>query len=259
MSASEPSPSPLYTPLPHQGGMAFSVTNVLINNWIASWDRKHPLLDIGCGNCHNSKKALETGATVFATEMDKAAIEKHRQTFQRGEQISFHYLKLPQEAPFQDNTFSGILCSEVFHFLTHADVIATVWELHRILVSGGRAVVTCASELIKAFLPEGIKGLQKRQRQHSPLKLGLIPDYIQFVQKILDKDPSNQLIQEIYNLVKQKALATTYFNCYNPQQLAMVFTRLGFDIELLETGPADHYPLWEHGNNDQLRLIAVKK
>ncbi|MCL6270858.1 class I SAM-dependent methyltransferase [Sansalvadorimonas sp. 2012CJ34-2] len=259
MNATVSSPSPLYTPLAHQGGMAFSVTNVLINDWIASWDGRHPLLDIGCGNCNNSRKALETGATVFAAEMDTAAIEQHKRTFKGNEQISFHYLKLPQEVPFQDNSFSGILCSEVFHFLTHADVVATVWEFHRILAPGGKAIVTCASELIKAFQVGGIQEQQEKQRIHSPLKLGLIPDYIRFLRNILEKSSPTQLAQEIYDLMKQKTLPTTYFSCFNPQQLAMVFSRLGFEIEHLDTGPADHYPLWEHGKDDQVRLIAVKK
>ena len=252
------SPTTLYTPLAHMGGMAFTCINILADHWINCWDNQLPLLDIGCGNCSNTKKALESGAQVIATEMDKGAVESHQQTYQDVNNLSFHHVKLPQQVPFHDCSFSGILCSEVFHFLTHADVIATVWELHRILKPGGKAVITCACEDTLALQPGGIKEHQKQLRAHSPLKLGLIPDYLDYIRRIMEANPDNKLIADIY-IQKQHALPTPYFNCYNPEQLAMVFTRLGFDIELLETGPADHYPLWEHGENDQIRLIAVKK
>ena len=38
----------------------------------------------------------------------------------------------------------------------------------------------------------------------------------------------------------------------------MVFTRLGFEIEILTTGPAPYYAVWEHGDHDQIRLVARK-
>ena len=50
----------------------------------------------------------------------------------------------------------------------------------------------------------------------------------------------------------------SYFNYFNPDQLAEVFRRFGFEIEVLTTGPAPYYPLWEHGDNDQVRLVAKR-
>ena len=47
------------------------------------------------------------------------------------------------------------------------------------------------------------------------------------------------------------------FNLFNADQLAMVFTRFGFEIEHLATGPGT-YHLWECGNHDQVRLVARK-
>ena len=57
---------------------------------------------------------------------------------------------------------------------------------------------------------------------------------------------------------KHKVTVKLYFNCFDPDQLAMVFIYLGFEIEILEEGPAPHYPLWQHSDHDQLRLLARK-
>ncbi|MGI9280563.1 MAG: hypothetical protein ACR2PX_13200 [Endozoicomonas sp.] len=50
-----------------------------------------------------------------------------------------------------------------------------------------------------------------------------------------------------------------YFNFFHPGQLAEAFRIQGFSIVLAETGPVPYYPLWEHGDHDQVRLIAVKE
>ena len=169
--------------------------------------------------------------------------------------ISFHYLCFPDQVPFEDGSFSGILCSEVIHLLDHPEVIASVWELYRLLVPGGRAVVTCASEDVQALQNIGLKQIKAEQRQKFPLRLDAIHNFLDFIKKAVELDGS-QLAWEIYESLK--VTMKPYFNYFNPDQLAEVFKQLGFEIEVLTTGPAPYYPYWVHGDHDQIRLVARK-
>ena len=71
----------------------------------------------------------------------------------------------------------------------------------------------------------------------------------------VDADGS-RLAQEIFE--DQKVTVKSYFNFFNPDQLAEVFRRFGFEIEVVATGPAPYYPLWGHGDNDQVRIVAKR-
>ena len=66
----------------------------------------------------------------------------------------------------------------------------------------------------------------------------------------------SQLAWEMYE--KHKVSLKSYFIFFNPDQPAMVFTWLGFEIETLTTGPTPYYAVWEHGDYDQIRLVARK-
>ena len=241
--------------LSHQRGYAYNVINPLLDNWLKSWNSTHPLLDVGCGDCTNAYQALEAGITVYATESEEDSVKALTEAHKEKNGIKFHYLHFPDQVPFEDNSFSGILCSEVFHFLDHSEVIASVWELYRLLVPGGRAILTCVSDDALAFQKAGMKKTKAEQQKRSPLKLDAIHNFYDFLKENAELDGS-QLALELYE--KHKVTVKPYFNCFDPDQLAMVFTRLGFEIEILEKGPAPHYPLWQHGDHDQVRLVARK-
>ena len=72
-----------------------------------------------------------------------------------------------------------------------------------------------------------------------------VHNYFDFLKKAVDSDGS-QLAQEIFEYLK--VTVKSYFNFFNPDHLAEVFTRFGFEIEVLGTGPALYYPLWEAGS-----------
>ena len=244
-----------FKPLSHQRGYALQSINPLINYWLESWNESHPLLDIGCGDCTNAHQAIQSGITVYATESEQESVKALNEAYKDKKNISFHYLHFPNQVPFEDSSFSGILCSEVIHFLDHAEVIASVWELYRLLIPGGRVVVTCLSEDIKAYQNMGLKQIKIEQRQKFPLRLDAIHNFLDFVKKSVELDGS-ELAWEIYE--QHKVTLKSYSNFFNPDQLAEVFKRFGFEIEVLTTGPAPHYVSWVHGDHDQLRLVARK-
>ncbi|WP_281645847.1 class I SAM-dependent methyltransferase [Parendozoicomonas sp. Alg238-R29] len=258
MSSTAEKEKPLFNPVAHVGGVTFEGVNVLVEDWIQCWDSEHPLLDIGCGNCKNTIQALDAGARVYATELSIDTVNALILQYSLRPELSFHHLSLPENIPFNDCTFSGILCSEVFHFLNHAELIATVWELHRLLISGGKAVITCCSENAKFLEPIDLKEQRAKQRQKRPDYFTPIENILEIEREIFAVVPPTQEALDIYELHKQ-ILPKPYFNVFNSGQLAMLFERMGFVIEKITTGPAPQYPLWDHGENDQVRLIARKK
>ena len=244
-----------FQPLSNRRGYAFQTINPLLDYWLESWNKSHPLLDIGCGDCTNASQAFKAGITVYATESEQECIKTLAEAYKDKKSISFHYLHFPDHVPFEDNSFSGILCSEVLHLLDHSEVIASVKELYRLLIPGGRVVVTCASEDLQALQNAGLKQMKIEQRQKFPLRLDAIHDYFDFLKKAVELDGSN-LAWKIYSSLK--VTMKSYFNYFNLDQLVEVFRQIGFEIEVITTGPAPYYPYWVHGNHDQIRLVATK-
>ena len=244
-----------FQPLSNRRGYAFQTINPLLDYWLESWNKSHPLLDIGCGDCTNARQAFEAGITVYATESEQECVKTLAEAYKDNKSICFHYLHFPDHVPFEDNSFSGILCSEVLHFLDHWEIIASVWELYRLLIPGGRVVITCVSEDIEVLQAFGLKQMKIEQRQKSPMRLDAIHNILDFLKKAVELDGS-ELAQEIYE--SHKVTLKSHVNCFNPNQLAVVFRQLGFEIEVLTTGPAPHYVLWVHGDHDQVRLVARK-
>ena len=173
--------------------------------------------------------------------------------------LSFHHAILPHHVPFEEQSFSGILCSEVFHFLDHAEVIATVWDLHRLLVKGGKAIITCACEDVPILQSMKVKEENTHRRTHSPHKIQPLYNIIERMEVALKSyGASGDELKEAIQFYRD-ILPKSYFNYFNPDQLAMVFERTGFEIESIATGPAPQYPIWDHSERDQVRLVAKKK
>ena len=95
--------------------------------------------------------------------------------------------------------------------------------------------------------------MKEVQRNKFPLRLDAIHNFYDFLKKAVELDGS-KLAWEVYE--QHKVTLKSYFNCFNPDQLATVFKQVGFEIEMITTGPAPYYLLWEHGDHDQVRLVA---
>ena len=100
----------------------------------------------------------------------------------------------------------------------------------------------------------GLKEMKMEQQAKFPLRLDAISNVFDYIKEAVELDGS-QLAREMYE--KAKVILKPSCNFFNPDQLAMVFTWLGFEIELLAAGPGPYY-LLECGNHDQVRLVARK-
>ena len=65
-------------------------------------------------------------------------------------------------------------------------------------------------------------------------KVGCSSQFLSFPKKAAELDRS-QLAWELY---ENKSSIKVIFNFFNPDQLAMVFTQLGFEIEIPASSPA---------------------
>ncbi|KEQ16865.1 class I SAM-dependent methyltransferase [Endozoicomonas numazuensis] len=248
----------LFEPLPHTAGFAFHACNPLIEEWIRCWNDTEPLLDIGCGNCINTLKGIQAEAAVVATELDRDSLQQLQEKYSHHQSLHFAYLELPGKIPCKNESISGLLCSEVFHFLDHEEIIASILEFHRVLKVGGKVILTCASEDIAMLSQVGLKQIRRSQREAFPQLLRAYHHHLELLEQACQLKPENHFAWELIQL-HQHTYRNNYFNFFHPGQLAEAFRDKGFSITLAETGPAPYYPLWEHGDHDQVRLIAVKE
>ncbi len=251
----------LYEPNPNGQGFAFGMPCVLIDEWISCWKGQRPLLDIGCGNGCNIQLALERGAQVVATEIDEnrlSALQNDPQWVGRfGNQLELVHGLLPDAMPFDDASFDGILCAEVFHFLPYPDVIASIWELHRLLAPGGLIALTCISTKVQLLQSTGLEQRVERQRQRNPVRLAGYMDYIQLLEEATaDRRDEPEVKEMIAGHIRQ--IPGRCFHFFIAEQLGEIFRQMGFDVLLCEEGPAPHYPIVEHGDRDQVRILARK-
>ena len=251
----------LYEPNPNGQGFAFGAPCVLIDEWISCWQGERPLLDIGCGNGCNIRQALEKGADVVATEIDESRLSVLRRDPQWGgrfgSQLQLVHGLLPDTMPFDDESFDGILCAEVFHFLTYPDVIASVWELHRLLASGGLVALTCLSTKVQILQSTDLELRVERQRQRNPDRLAGYMNYIRLLEDATaDRKNDPEVKAMIEGHIRQFPNQCCHF--FIADQLGNVFKRMGFEVLLCEEGPAPHYPLVEHGSLDHVRILARK-
>ena len=252
----------MFEPNPNGQGFAFGTPCVFIDNWVSCWQGRRPLLDIGCGNDCNSRIALGAGAEVVATEIDEgrlASLQNDPEWGGRyGNRLSLVHALLPDAMPFDDNSFDGILCAEVFHFLRYPDVIAAAWELHRLLAPGGLLALTCISSQLHILRNTELAQRVERQRQRNPERLSGYMDYVQLLQEAMARRLGEPEVKQMIEGHIQK-IPGRCFHFFIAEQLGAVIQRMGFELLVCECGPAPHYPLIEHGPKDQVRILARKR
>src|SRR5687767_11953755 len=105
------------------------------------FDRRHRVLDAGCGDGRNLIYLLQRGADCFGVDQDQAAIAAVRRL------AATHAPALPDSnyrvadltgLPFTDGSMDAVICSAVLHFAhDEAEWEAMVSESWRVLAGGG--------------------------------------------------------------------------------------------------------------------------
>jgi SAM-dependent methyltransferase len=96
------------------------------------------VLDAGCGSGPLTQALRSAGATVSAFDSSSAMVDLARRRL--GAEADLRVAELGAPLPFPDGAFDLVTASLVLHYLQDwTDALA---ELHRVLVPGGRALVS---------------------------------------------------------------------------------------------------------------------
>ncbi|WP_066013441.1 class I SAM-dependent methyltransferase [Endozoicomonas atrinae] len=243
-------------------GYAFALETPLLTYWTDCWQGKGPLLDIGCGDGTHIHAGLKSGADIIGLDLSDSGFEAIHRSLDVDQKARFQSRvgRLPDNIPFHDESVAGALCSLVLHFLDHAETIAAIWEVHRILEPGGRFVFTCVSDQMAILDGLGLQQQFEDERKSSPLFLsGMVPDFVELLEKQYRRCPASQQDEALATLERyRRDKLSIPLHFFNLNQLIMVLLRLGFSIEYSCMAPADHYPIWKHGPEDEIRIVARK-
>jgi ubiquinone/menaquinone biosynthesis C-methylase UbiE len=98
------------------------------------------VLDLGCGAGALTGELARSGARVTGADVARAAVERARRA---RPELEFTVIPLDGPLPFPDVSFDVVWCSEVIEHV--ADTARWLSEVRRVLVPGGRLLVTTPS------------------------------------------------------------------------------------------------------------------
>eukprot|EP01134_Creolimax_fragrantissima_P006451 CFRG6451T1 len=173
-----------HVPTRRHTGVQMATPTPLMDTWVRAYKvKEYPLLDLGAAYGINSFTAAMRGAHVVAYDLDKThleyidkvwAIEKTHATTQTPTPgtITTMLGELPElSMDDPDLRFSGVLCSEVIHFLRSNQVQRAFQRMHDVLIPGGVLALTCAGvNVIQTLLdPEKhMESYQTKKRKNVP-------------------------------------------------------------------------------------------
>jgi 2-polyprenyl-3-methyl-5-hydroxy-6-metoxy-1,4-benzoquinol methylase len=112
--------------------------------------RGQTLLDVGCGLGNDLSRFARGGAVVTGIDLSPRAIELATRNFtQRGLHGQFHVMN-GEALEFPDASFDVVYCHTVLHFTP--DPARMVAEIHRVLRTGGRAILMTVNRKSWLFL-----------------------------------------------------------------------------------------------------------
>ncbi len=106
----------------------------------------HPVLDVGCAYGLTSKEMLNNGFSVIANDLD----EKHLNVLldevseEQRSRLTVNHGNIMQ-AKLKENSLSGVMCFNVIHFLTGAEVRAFFQQVFKWLAPKGVFMVSVAT------------------------------------------------------------------------------------------------------------------
>jgi ubiquinone/menaquinone biosynthesis C-methylase UbiE len=96
------------------------------------------VLDAGCGPGRHAEALIAGGAQVTGVDGSSGQLEQAR--LRLGPDVPLHQADLAKPLPLPDNAFYVVLASLVMHYIE--DWHTTLTEFHRVLVPGGRFVMS---------------------------------------------------------------------------------------------------------------------
>ena len=103
---------------------------------------RSPILDVGCAYGIATRAALEAGATVVASDMEQGHLDVllNETPDELRDKLTTRVGVLPGLA-FPNESFEGILCSRLLHFLLPEELRLAMRDMHNWLRPGGRLYI----------------------------------------------------------------------------------------------------------------------
>ena len=214
-------------------GVQMATPSPQIGAWLHSYDGKNPLMDLGCAYGINTYQALNSDIPTIALDMEI----KHLELLKRNADTEKVHLltpvvgSLPYDIPVPDCSVSGILLSEVVHFLRGDEIYPSLATVFRKLIPGGSLFLSTAS--IHAF--DGIDDeIVNQFLKNSSNRIkwpGVISD-IEYIFKDSKLD-SNDF---------KKPWRPEFLHFFVPSQIEEQLHNAGFDIKIFKGMSAPRVP-----------------
>lgn len=123
-----------------------NVVRFLMANRASSREMRRPrFLDIGTGAGRHTKLASELGLQAFGTDISFTGLRHAAQRLQQAGAQPLVSQASMLALPFADGSFRIVLSYGVFYYGTATEMKRAIAEVHRVLTSGGRALVVLRS------------------------------------------------------------------------------------------------------------------
>lgn len=251
----------------NETGFEMAMASPLLEHFAAAYDGQHPLLDMGCAYGRNVCSALkllpyDEDAKVKVIACDCAQEHLDAVDTLRIPEIRTVFGMLPsdlkevQGIAAEVGGFSGILVSEVLHFLTGDAIEESIKNFKDLLAPGGRLCITMFSPYANISGRNCPVGAHWRrifdERQQSGYKW---PG-----EDINLKALVRELQASLSSDERAMACFPSYFHVVTAQQLKNALEPAGFQVLLArEDRHPGHAPHFHNDGRESTQLVAVKQ
>lgn len=252
----------------NETGFEMAMASPLLGHFVAAYDGQHPLLDMGCAYGRNVYSALkllpksEEDARVKVIACDCAQEHLDAVDALQMSEIRTVFGMLPsdlkevQGIAAEVGGFSGILVSEVLHFLTGDAIEESIKNFKDLLAPGGRLCITMFSPNANISGRDCPVGAHWRkifnQRQESGYKW---PG-----EDINLKALVRELQASLSSDDRAMSCFPSYFHVVTAQQLKNALEAAGFQVLVArEDRHPGHAPHFHNNGHESTQLVAVKR
>ncbi len=235
-------PHSVTVPTLNQMGYMFKDLTEYDHDFISFSEKSHgPVLELGAAFGYTTLKVADKGIPITANDLDPNHLRELRNnaTIEQSPYLTLKPGRFPSNLDFPSHTFTAILSSNMFHYLTGDEIEEGILNMYSWLKPGGKAFVITASPY--AFLwQEFIPLFEERHRQ------GM-------------KWPGYTADLSIFKNNKRFPQIPKFIHFLNIDILSRAFSKLGFIIEKSGYCPRSSWPIdFQLDGRESVGLIAVK-
>lgn len=234
-----PKPAPplkIFERTKNSKGSTYYIIGEPERHWVASLPKSDlPLLDVGACYGVQTMHALRQGRNVIALDccnehltVLRERVANMARTENTGQLMDVVLAELPSADAMDDESVSGILCSEVIHFMTPPELRLLFNDFYRWMGRGGRLVATVTSwpPSLKRFTERGFTFLDGMTVDKAYDILENKP-----ASEVVDAGPGLFITPPIASL---RAFIGDRFYALSKQELRYVSESSGFVVEELK-------------------------